>query len=256
MSRIGVGITTRNRAKVLALSLLHFKEYWPKNHEVQFVVVEDDSTPETVESNKKLVQDFGGKYIQNSSRKGIAKGKNACLDALKKNDYIFLFDDDAFPCKDGWADLYIETSKKTGVHHFNHLVDNIGLAFLREKNGIREYENTGGVLLFLTKEALKKVGAFNSNFNIYGFEHADYTHRAHASGLHNGFGKYLTPVGTQEYIYSLDFNLNHWGILPKLGDFKKEEFVSSLAGEEDKIQGYIKENDVVFNTNWGLYRSL
>ena len=61
--------------------------------------------------------------------------------------------------------------------------------------------------MFLTKEAVEKVGAFDERFGRYGFEHADYSDRIHSAGL-TPMGKYLCPAGAGEYIYAMDYD-NH-----------------------------------------------
>ncbi len=264
--RIGVAFTTRNRPKVLSLALTYTKKFWPQGHEVQLVVVDDDSTPENAKLNREACEKFGAKYIVNVMRKGIAKSKNVCLNAVKKCDYIFLFDDDAFPCKEQWADYYINTHKRTGIHHFNHLDKGVsGLGFIKEVNGVNEFENTGGTLLFLTQQAFKKVGGFNPNFKIYGMDHPDYTRRMFMAGLHNGYGMYVSPSRSPEFIYSLDFNLNIFGqqFTPideakNIGfdDFSKSDFTSSLADELDKVQEYIEENMKIYNQNIVIYRPI
>ena len=42
-------------------------------------------------------------------RQGVARRKNECLRALKDCDYVFLFDDDCFPIKDGWVNFFIQS---------------------------------------------------------------------------------------------------------------------------------------------------
>lgn len=106
---IGIGITTRNRDHVFLETLTNINKHRPKN---SILVVVDDASDVKKEN---LEVD---KYYYFSKRVGIAKSKNKCLELLEKCDYIFLFDDDFYPIKEGWEKIYIETSKETGIQHF------------------------------------------------------------------------------------------------------------------------------------------
>jgi len=132
-------------------------------------------------------------------RRGISYRKNECLRALKDCDYIFLFDDDTFPIKEGWIDYFINNSG--GCH----------LLYLNESHNkqhslmdVDVYSNCGGAFMFMTSKHIKKVGAFNEKFGLYGFEHAEYSMRI------NGARRFYCLNRTQEYIYAHDYSTpNH-----------------------------------------------
>ncbi|KKK47262.1 hypothetical protein LCGC14_3156980, partial [marine sediment metagenome] len=107
-------------------------------------------------------------YDDEVARKGIAYGKNQCLKALKDCDYIFLFDDDCVPIKEGWIKWFIKARKESGQHHFLYLRDTPSLRCTGVKKGIQIFNNCGGAFMFLTKEVLKTVGGFNKNYGLYG----------------------------------------------------------------------------------------
>lgn len=153
-------------------------------------------------------------------RKGIAYRSNECLRALKDCDYVFIFNDDCFPIKQGWAEWFIRASRKSQQQHFLFLKETPTIKFIKHYVGefdfpqqpllqtpILEYNNCAGCFMFLTKEAIEKVGAFDERFGRYGFEHCQYSDRVHSAGL-TPLGKYLCPAGAGEYIYSLDLD-NH-----------------------------------------------
>lgn len=212
---IGIGVTTKDRSNILRITLENLKKFLPENC---FVVVCDDTEDlDIMHDNRGITKRLGFQYKHDGSRKGVAKNKNLCLTSLRHCDYIFLFDDDCYPLREGWAEYIIDCHKKSGVHHFN-LLDKAFHEHMstREYEGfcIEEYRTVGGVFMFLTKDVIEKVGAFNKNYGTYGFEHATYTYRVYKSGLHNNHGINLTIGGLQDYIFSLDYarfasNTNH-----------------------------------------------
>jgi hypothetical protein len=138
--------------------------------------------------------------------KGIAAAKNECLRRLKDCDHIFLFDDDCFPIANGWESLFIEASNKTQYHHFNYLCRTQSIRPIEYMEGVDivAYNNTAGCMMYLTKELLSKVGAFNEAFGIYGYEHAEYSFRCMKA--QETIHAYVCPAEAQNYIYSLDLN--------------------------------------------------
>ena len=136
---------------------------------------------------------------------GVAKAKNECLRKLKDCDYIFLFDDDCFPIKEGWANFFIDAHNKTGVHHFSYLHNYLHIRKVQtDNNGLSVYNNSAGCMMFLTKDILDRVGAFNESFGKYGYEHVEYSVRCKMSGLaphHN-----ICPDNASDYIYAMDLD--------------------------------------------------
>ena len=174
MVKIGIGCTTFNRPECLA----KWKEQIAKHTNMDNVLI----------------------YIADDSleRKGVAFRKNECLRALKDCDYVFLFDDDCYPIKDGWVDFFIESR----THHLLFMNEKFhGKG--EEKDGIVYYKNCGGVFMFIEKiDCLDVVGAFNENFEMWGFEHAEYTNRA----MDLQRDCYPMLKGTEDYLYSEDYS--------------------------------------------------
>ena len=96
METIGIGITTRNRYKIFPKTLANIKKFQPENSRIEIVNDSDDE-----------------------HRLGIARAKNRCLKALEDCEHIFLFDDDIYPIKHGWAEFYIDAATKTGYKAFS-----------------------------------------------------------------------------------------------------------------------------------------
>lgn len=223
--KIGIGATTYNRPKNLELWNEQVLQYRNDNTEVY---IADDS----------------------KDRKGIAYLKSECLRALKDCDYIFLFDDDCFPIKSGWADFFINASRLTGQQHFMYLKETPTIkkidSFSREGYTADIYDNCAGCMMFLTKEVIEKVGAYNPKYGIYGFEHAGYSKRIHKAGL-TPLGEYSCPAGAGEYIYSMDLD-NHLPFNKQVGHKPSIEI--------KRVSEYINQNKAIYLQDTEVYISL
>jgi glycosyltransferase involved in cell wall biosynthesis len=220
--KIGIGVTTYNRPETFkkcvkniwdntfdnnkAGAILYGQQEWqPKNkeHEIHWYFAKDTD----------------------EHRTGVAARKNECLIALKDCDHIFLFDDDCYPIKDGWIDFFINSGEEhllflnKAIH--NKRIVEIGLYSGDELKYTKElYNDCGGVFMYMTKQAIERVGAFNEKFGLYGFEHAEYSIRI--LGEH---GKYPMLKGTEEYLYAEDYsNPNHKS---SIGDEEKQKHIKN-----------------------------
>lgn len=208
MSKIGVGVTTYNRHD-------HLRLFKKQLSESKFTGVFHTAIDEP--------------------RKGVAYRKNECLKHLFDCDYVFLFDDDCFPIKAGWAEWFIDKHKATDQNHFLYLKETTTIKKLATGKGLELYNNCGGCFMFLTRKAINIVGAFNEEFGLYGYEHAEYSRRIYGAGL-NSMGEYLCPEGAGEYVYSLDYD-NHL-------DFGIDHKPSMPTGE---MVSCIQESSKVWN---------
>lgn len=206
---IGIGVTTYKRPKIKALWLENYLKY-TQGDNIKLYIAEDTDL----------------------DRKGIAARKNECLRALKDCDFIFLFDDDCYPIKKGWMDFFIYS----GFKHLLYL-NNEHNALGFNGDGI-VYADCGGVFMFMTKECIDSVGAFDEGYGMYGFEHADYSIRIHKAGI--TVHKYTSLIDTHKYLYSLDYaDIN----------------TSSISDEEKQM--HVKNNwDKFFNQQKKTYISL
>ncbi len=230
--RVGIGVTTRNRSALLAGTLAQIRANTPEFH--RLVVVDDaseDDTPailaEATRADSNLV------VVSRPARGGVAKAKNLCLKELQGCEVIFLFDDDCFPVKPGWATLFAEAIAATGVQHFNFHYPGFHKPVKEVHKGgftVREFAAPSGVLLVISDLALRAVGAFNERYALYGFEHESYTNRCYWAGLHAGLGRNLSLADATPYIRALDFEQ----------DKDKVKVESCMAWEER--QAWIKVN--------------
>lgn len=242
---IGIGITTRARPHILKIALEHFRAFFPEE-EVVTIVIDDNSTKEDAEKNLNHCAEYGFSYFYSEKRLGVAKAKNACLSRLRNCDHIFLFDDDCFPKQKQWEKVYIEATQCTGVQHFQYNIEVAGIKLKSEKNSVEVFDASAGVMLYITKDVLKRVGGFNPAYGIYGYEHDTYTEKINRAGFQKDYGRHLTPKNAKHYLYSLDLNLNHRGENPPFyPDFIRDHFTHSLRGEEGSITDYIRQNGKV-----------
>ncbi|HAS1360365.1 glycosyltransferase family 2 protein, partial [Enterobacter hormaechei] len=94
-SRIGIAISTHQRADVLKRALEQHMKHLPAGALV--VVIDDGSKPAAVVPG-------GVKLISHDESLGIVASKNASLTTLMDAgcEHLFLWDDDAFPIADNW----------------------------------------------------------------------------------------------------------------------------------------------------------
>jgi hypothetical protein len=216
--KIGIGVTTYNSPERIEKFKEKLFENIPTGMNYNFIIADDTK-----------------------ERKGIAFRKNECLIALKHCDYIFLYDDDCFPINKNIWNAVIEIHKRTNEHHFLFNLPEKHKFMGWFKNDLLVTEHTGGVFMFLTKEAIEKVGAFNEEFGFYGFEHAEYSQRVHYSGLNSH--PFLTPYIINEYLFAEDYMTPNFEStvrdsekIAAIENFGKyENIISKLANKEIEI---------------------
>lgn len=278
---VGIGITTRNRPAHLAVVLKQISKYWKTN---QKIIIVDDASDGGEEKNVGIVATCVSEailtydaimYFCCPQRIGIAKAKNKCLLELKELyncDFFILLDDDAFPIKDGWCEMFIQARQISRQQHFLYLkpqgiVKKVSGITHTEQEGsqldnlpvtridIDVYDNCQGCIMFMTKKVIEVVGGFNPNYGIYGYEHASYSQRVRLSKL-NSYGNYLTPSNAGEYVYAMDLDQHLTKELHLKLLYKDEKCISSLASEMDKVPGYLKENIITYRNDKQIYQPL
>jgi glycosyltransferase involved in cell wall biosynthesis len=239
---VGIGITTRNRPDILRACLAHFTEFDDGN--TTYVVVDDAS--DLPRGNEAIVQGYSNHlnitYVPLTPRGGIARAKNACLLALQDCEDVFLFDDDAWPRRNGWAEDWVATCRAnnighsmfiTGLPEHNPVPFFIAVTIGEGRHRLHAWSNCMGPVLYFSRDCLNALGGYDvdGSANPYGYEHAQMSVRAAEAGYTNGH-RYLSPANVDELIYSLDV---HYGIykepvpLPRYGHLR---FRSSVTPEE------------------------
>lgn len=172
---------------------------------------------------------------------GIAKAKNECLRNLQDCDFVFLFDDDTFPIAEGWADHFINAHHRIGCHSFSYLHNYGDIRRVGSNKDVSIYSNAAGCMLFLTRDAIERVGSFNEAYGLYGYEHADYSERVKLSGL--APHRNICPDNSQDYIYSMD--LDSW----KTFDFKHKSTLTiseMKAAHEVSVVEWMKPEPIIY----------
>jgi len=258
-SKIGISFSSRNRPDTLDICLTQlFRQLSAHRYEYHIAVVKDLGDPAFDPLYEEIKNKFPAvRWGMPDQRLGIAKIKNLGLKILKdcQCDHFFLFDDDVFPVRLGWEELYISLARDNHVHHFMHQFP-LPSGFSPEKtvNGICEYAECCGMLLYFTKHAIDILGGYRKDFGIYGYEHAEISGRCHFAGLQGGWGPYISPERTREFIYSLDLELNHWGTQPPDFEITPDKWRSSIQGED--VHEHIAYNAQFFGTPQHIFEEI
>lgn len=199
-SRIGIAITTHQRAEVLKRALEQHMKHLPAGALV--VVVDDGSKPAAV------VPD-GVQLHRHETSLGIVASKNASLSALMDAgcEHLFLWDDDAWPIADNWHLPYIESPEPHLAYQFLDLagprkINDMTVLYRDDKH--IAYTGQRGVMLYYHRSAIEKVGGFDPVYGRGMYEHSDLALRIHNAGLTTW--AYGDVVGSEKLIHSLDEN--------------------------------------------------
>jgi hypothetical protein len=198
VARIGIAITTHNRADVLSRAISQHKQFLPPGSLV--VVIDDGSTPAA------SVPD-GIRLIRHDKSQGIVVSKNRSLEALMDAgcEHLFLWDDDAWPIAAGWHLPYIESPEPHLAYQFLDLAGHNKLndmAVLYRDDRHIAYTGQRGVMLYYHRSAVEKVGGFDPVYGRGMYEHPDLALRIHNAGLTTW--AFADVVGSEKLIHSLD----------------------------------------------------
>ena len=244
MESIAIGITTRNRPEILDLSLKHFAHFQSSN--TKYVVVEDHAFPYKAcdEIIKKYSQELDITFIKSKKRLGIATAKNTCLHYLSEFNEVFLFDDDAWPMRNNWAESWIQTERANSVGHSMFIFgppykENCELNFSivatigQEPHLMDAWNACMGVALHFSRQCLNEIGGYDSYSALsnYGYEHAQISVRSAQAGFTKGH-RYLAPRNIKDLIYSVDITHNIFHIPVPLTGKMIPGFHSSVSAVE------------------------
>lgn len=197
-SRIGIAITTHQRADVLKRALEQHMMHLPAGALV--VVVDDGSKPAAVVPDGVLL-------IRHETSLGIVASKNASLSALIDAgcEHLFLWDDDAYPIADNWHLPYIESPEPHLAYQFKDLAGPKKLndmAELYRDDQHVAYTGQRGVMLYYHRSAIEKVGGFDRVYGRGMYEHPDLALRIYNAGLSTW--AFADVVGSEKLIHSMD----------------------------------------------------
>lgn len=208
--KIGLGIMTYKRPD-------YFKKifsYLPKNKLNELVVV-NDGTPYDF--------DIDAPLIQHEINKGIGISKNDAIKHLldKGCEYIFLMEDDIIIDDPNVFEAYINTSKETGIQHFNYSQHGLMNKFFNSdkpsprakidyKNNIsiELYLHCVGAFSFYTKKCLDKVGLMDEIF-FNATEHLDHTYSIIKSEMHPPFWWFADIANSNKYLSDIPWTIDN-----------------------------------------------
>lgn len=229
---IGVGITTYNRSEMLKNILPIWINRSPKD--TLFAVHIDGDSKDGYEWLNKYPY---VKVIRDFERKGIAKSKNACMNALKECNHIFMADDDIYPKESDWYRPFIASM---AIHSCYITLEHGGNVVKRVSASEIAYTGCGGMLLYFRKEA--KEERYVEDFGIYGFEHVEISERIWRKyQKHLFLSPFVAPKNLEGKFYSFDYSYRQDKEMP---EFEYElEITSSIEGED--VDSYIKVSSEV-----------
>jgi GT2 family glycosyltransferase len=162
-----------------------------KNSNITIIVIDDGEKP--IDQSVELENIHH--YIKTKGKQGVAIAKNMAFDYFLDNDYehIFLIEDDIEIIDENVFDVYINTSKATGLKHLNyglhgnHNRDAYGnptiIKTVNYGNGISIdlYPNVLGAFSYYHRSVLEHVGLMPTCY-FNALEHVDQTYKASLKG--------------------------------------------------------------------------
>jgi glycosyltransferase involved in cell wall biosynthesis len=195
--RLGIGVVTFNRKSHVLRTLEKVVAHTKCEYEL--VIVDDGSTDGSVDALAGQ-----GYTIVTGANMGVCWNKNRALYHLReiaKCNVILLLEDDTFPIKDGWENVWIEA-----VINLGH----VGLAgaWFRERftsgGGVagNPYKSpvVSGQCTGFGENCLLEVGYFDTRFKGYGVGHAEHSVRC----IRAGYGGEMHRFNdTESYVFYL-----------------------------------------------------
>ena len=196
--RLGIAVTTYNRAEMLDEHLRKLKAMTASEHII--VVCDDGSTDTTLATAASANADV----VITGANKGIAWNKNRglfYLHTFTDCDAYLLLDDDVCPQIQGWDLEWLIATLTLG--HVNFCRDpsrvRFGLSTARDPGFA---DQVAGACIGFSREAVSRVGYFDTRFGRYGHEHSDISFRTVRAGLGGVIQR--SKVGVTHYFYVID----------------------------------------------------
>lgn len=184
--RIGVGITTHNRPDTFRQSYEQIVKHTPGAR----IVVVDDASDVPVD-----VATFRFDTVA-----GIAAAKNKCIELLDGCEHLFLWDDDAWPLVDEWWVPYVDSPEPHLMYLFKDAAGQP--AVLYEDDTHIAFSESRGVMMYVHRSCIDRIGGMNPAFGRWGWEHPDLSNRIFAAGLTTW--RFADVAGSGMLIHSLD----------------------------------------------------
>jgi hypothetical protein len=170
LKKIGIAISTHNRREVFNKCYAKICEY---SKGCKIVVVDDASDVPCPQATYRF-----------NKPAGIAKVKNKCFDLLSDCDYIFLFDDDAYPKLPLWFVPYVLSDCAHMMYLFSdhrYRQNPKGMRIFTLDN-IQVHHHAKGCMLYYDKKKVNIPLKMNEGFGRWGGEHAELSDRIFFNG--------------------------------------------------------------------------
>lgn len=205
--KIGLGVVTCNRPHLLEKLLTSISG----RNDVEVLVVNDDE--ESINTGKWLC-------INNESNIGVSRSKNKALRHLLNLgcDHIFLIEDDIYIKDNSVFEKYIETSKKTGIQHFNFSqhgrmnkkwpdpTPNPRVIIDYGDIKLPLYPHCVGAFSYYSRKCLENVGLMDESY-YNACEHVDHTYEIIKAGMHPPFWYFADIENSWEYLGDEEWSL-------------------------------------------------
>ena len=244
-NKIGLGLITCDRYDFLEKSLssiLRAASDMDKNL-FKLVVIDDSPLNDRKDrSDYPCASNLDGIEVifTEKGKEGVGKAKNYALKSLidAECEHIFLMEDDIEMLDSSVFDLYINTSRITGVKHLNFALHGNHNRDLNENPISRRvinypdqtklvlYPNILGAFSYYHIDTLKSVGLMDEQF-YNALEHVDHTYQIIKKGYHPPFRWFADVEGAEEY----------------LKDIVPDHQNSKIRSQEDFVQNFFENHE-------------
>lgn len=236
-NKIGLGVITCDRIDFLQKCLNSVQEHTKSLPDFELIIINDGL--EEVESN-------GFNCIKTTGKTGVGNAKNIALKHLMEHncEHIFLMEDDVQILDSNVFDVYIKTSKITGVKHLNfalhgnHNKDLYGNVIVRrvinypDNTKLSLYPNILGAFSYYHIDTLNECGLMDEQF-YNALEHVDHTYQIIKKGFHPPF-RWFADVFESEKL---------------LKDIVPDHQNSKIRSEEDFIKNFFDNHNKFIKKN-------
>lgn len=177
-------INTCDRALNIKALIWEYIEFCKTRKDFDFIISLDGKDEKTIQYCKK----HSIPLLYSDEKEGVGLSKNRVLKEFPEYDYYFFIEDDTELLNPDVFDIHIDMSKKLNIHHFS-LFDRSRIRNIIKKEKVDDktiiYAKYGSAQFnFFTKEGIKKVGGFHTEFAKYKrFGHTEHTYRFVNAGL-------------------------------------------------------------------------
>jgi glycosyltransferase involved in cell wall biosynthesis len=177
---------------------------------------------------------------------GVAANKNRALWALRDCHYLCILEDDLLPKKKGWFETYEKATRLSGCHHFCRVQDKevpeLAPAFedFMVQHGCSPVYGPSprGDLTFITRDVVRRIGAFNPRFRGAGYAHGEWSTRVYDAGLIGHPGRWMDIKESRDKIYQIgDREGGRWEIDSSV--IKKQIQSNKRVLKELKLKPYV-----------------